>query len=60
MVRTAREISRKHAPVLAAFLEVHVYDLEGHVLRAGIAHERRSLQIPHANLQPQLYLRSGR
>src|SRR5216683_1514881 len=45
------EISCEHSAVLAALVQVHIHDLEGHVLRAGIAHERRGLQISHANLQ---------
>src|SRR6266851_9408538 len=45
------EIAGQHAPVLAALVKAHVHNLKGHVLRAGIAHERRGLQISHANLQ---------
>src|SRR5438445_6822802 len=50
---TAREISRQHAPVLAALLERHVHDFERHVLRPRVAHERRGLQVSQADLQPQ-------
>src|SRR5882724_8109825 len=46
----AGEVAGQHSPVLAAFLERHVHDFEGHVLRAGVAHERRGLQVSHANL----------
>src|SRR6266403_1483893 len=46
----AGEVAGQHSPVLAAFLERHVHDFEGHVLRAGVSHERRGLQVSHANL----------
>src|SRR6267154_6562407 len=52
------QATREKPPVLAAFLQVHVHDLEGHVLRAVIAHERGGLQVTHADLQLQLHLRS--
>src|SRR5712692_10598601 len=52
-------VARKHPPVLAELLERHVHDFERHVLRTGVAHKRRGLQVPQANLQPQLDLRPG-
>src|SRR6266699_1219225 len=45
--------------VLAALVQAHIHDLEGHVLRAGVAHQCCGLQISHANLQSQFHLRSG-
>ena len=45
-----RKASRQHAAVLAAFVEVHIDNLEGHVLRAGIAHHCRGLQVSQADL----------
>src|SRR5260370_3215024 len=49
---SASDVSSQHAAIFAALVKVHVHNFEGHILRAGVAHERRSLQIPHANLQP--------
>src|SRR6266852_1242412 len=54
------EIPRQQTPVLAALVQVHIHDLEGHVLRAVIADQRGGLQVPHADRQLQLHLRSWR
>src|SRR2546426_7201842 len=59
VVGTVGEIPSQHAPVLVALVQVHIHDLEGHVLCARVPHQRRSLQIPQPNLQPQLHPCAG-
>jgi hypothetical protein len=47
----------KQAAVFAALVEAHVYDFEGHVLGAVVAHEGSGQDVAKAELKLELHMR---
>src|ERR1700738_4039574 len=55
-----RQIVGEQTAELAALIEVHVYDLEGHALAAVVAEQSRSLEMAQTELHLQLHRRARR